>query len=145
MLLLISQIPVRLYYSPVRYSYALFYHPLIGVFRQKKIVFRNDHYKITAQKSSNIKPQERAMTIDVEFGQGLLRMKKKFYVMESYFRSRNDIYRLEKMNTKTDETVNAEKEKKQNETQEEDDMWQTVMEQNDQYESKRKSSKKKTI
>ncbi|CAF1383015.1 unnamed protein product [Rotaria magnacalcarata] len=144
-LILISRIPVRLYYSPVRQSYALFYHPIIGVLRKKKILFRNDQYKMIPQKSDSIESSQRPIKICLEFGDGLLRMKKKFYLIETLFRSRRDIYRIKMNNIKDDERVNNMKDREQNSTQEETDIWETVVEKKDQYFDKQKSSQRRTF
>jgi hypothetical protein len=116
--------PIRLYYSPVRRSYALFYHPIIGVLRQKKILFRDNQYKLIPQKLDNIESPQRAIKIRIELGQGLLRMKSSFYLIENLFRSKRDIYKIRMNEIDNNEIKNNE----QNET----DIWQTVVEKKDQ-------------
>jgi hypothetical protein len=133
-LILISRMPVRLYYSPVRHSYALFYHPVIGVSRQKKILFRDDQYKIIPQKLDSIESPERSIKIRIELSQGLLRMKSSFYLIENLFRSKRDIRRIRMENIENDETK-----KEQNQTQDETDIWETVVEQKDQRSSQRRT------
>ena len=127
-LILTSRMPVRLYYSPIRHSYALFYHPIIGVFRQKKILFRNDQYKIIPQKLDSIDSAQRSIKIRIELGQGLLRMKDSFYLIEDLFRSKRDIHKIKQIEIENDETTKTE----QNPKQEETDIWETVVERKDQ-------------
>ncbi len=117
---------VRLYYSPVRHSYALFYHPILGIFRQKKISFRHDQYKLIPQKLDSIESAERSIRIRIELGQGLFRMKNSFYLIERLFRSKRDIQRIRGNEIQYQETM-----KEQNRTQEETDIWQTVVEKKD--------------
>ena len=123
-----ARMPIRLYYSSIRDSYALFYHPVIGVFRQKKILFRNDQYKIIPQKLDHIDAPQRSVKIRLEFSQGLLRMKHSFYLIEDLFRSKRDILRIRKTEIKDDQTINI----NSNSTKEESDIWETVVEQKDQ-------------
>ena len=77
--------PVRVYYSPVRHSYALFYHPVLGVFRQKKIAFRDNQYTIIPQKLDSIESEQRSIKIRIKLGQGLLSTRSSFYLIEVYF------------------------------------------------------------
>jgi hypothetical protein len=128
-LFLVSRMPVRVYYSPSRRSYALFYHPIIGVLRQKKIVFHDNQYRFIPQKLDSIESAQRSVRIRIELGQGLLATKKSFYLIESLFRSRRDIHRIR---TKDTETINVDKDKEQDRTQEEEsDIWETVVERKD--------------
>mgnify|MGYP006892778970 CR=1 FL=1 len=120
--------PIRLYYSRVRHSYVLFYHPTIGVFSQKKVPFRNDQYKIVPQKLDAIDGAQRSVKIRIEFGQGLLRLKNSFYLIEQYFRSRRDIQRLRFNDIENDEVKIPEEKTKQGEA----DIWQTVVDKKDQ-------------
>ncbi|UJR14264.1 hypothetical protein I4U23_001255 [Adineta vaga] len=128
-LILITRIPIRLYYSSVRQSYALFYHPLIGVFRQKKILFADHQYKIVSQKLDSINGPERTTKIRIQLGTGLFSTKYNFYLIENYFRSKRDINRLKNKNIEQDTKTN-ENEKYQSE--EESNIWQTVVEKKDQ-------------
>ena len=118
---------------------------MIGVLRKKKILFRNDQYKIIPQKLDSIESSQRSIKIGLEFGDGILRMKKSFYFIETLFRSRRDIYRIKMNNIKDDETVNNMKNKEQNSTQEETDIWETVVEKKDQYYDKQKQSQRRTF
>lgn len=127
-LFLIARMPVRLYYSPARRSYALFYHPVIGVFRQKKIHFREDQYKLIPQKLDNIESPQRSLKIRIELGQDLLRMKNSFYLVENFFRSRRDIQRVRMNEIKDEEMKTSDINKEQEET----DIWETVVEKKDQ-------------
>lgn len=124
--------PIRLYYSRVRQSYALFYHPTVGVFRTKKILFRTDQYEFIRQKLDSIESAERSIKIGINYSQGLFRMKPSFYLVEKFFRSRRDIRQIR---TKQIEEDNNEKIKDEP-TQEESDIWQTVMENKDQSNDK---------
>lgn len=144
-LFLIARTPIRLYYSPVRQSYALFYHPVIGVLRKKKILFHIDQYQIIPQKLDNVESAQRAMKIGLQFGDGLFNMKKSFYLIEEYFRSRRDVHRMRRKDIRVDEAINNEKEKEQQQTQEESDIWQTVVDKKDQYDDKRKPSQKRNF
>ncbi len=136
-----SRMPVRLYYSPVRHSYALFYHPVIGVFRQKKILFNNNQYKIIPQKLDNIESAERSIKIRIEIGQGLLKMKNSFYLIENYFRSKRDINTIRMKTNESDKTINNEK----NPIEEEDTgIWETVVERKDQYNSNQLPKQRRT-
>ncbi|CAF3462689.1 unnamed protein product [Rotaria sp. Silwood1] len=141
-LILFSRMPVRLYYSPVRHSYALFYHPVIGVLRKKKILFRDNQYKIIPQKLDSIETPQRSIKIRMDFGKSLFQMKKSFYLIETLFRSKRDI---QKLKMKDDETINNVNNKEQYSTQDETDIWETVMEKKDQYDNKQKSSQKRTF
>jgi hypothetical protein len=96
--------------------------------RQKKILFRNDQYKIIPQKLDSIDSPQRSIKIRIELGQGLLRMKNSFYLIEDLFRSKRDIHKIKKIEIENDETTNTE----QNSKQEEADIWQTVVERKDQ-------------
>jgi hypothetical protein len=121
--------PTRLYYSPTRRSYALFYLPFINAFRPKKILFRDSQYRFVPQKLDNIDAPERSMKILVESGRGFFSVKKSFYLIESYFRSKRDIYRIRtNQDDDTHEPVNDEK----NEESKEPDIWETVVEKKDQ-------------
>ncbi|CAF0713900.1 unnamed protein product [Adineta steineri] len=143
-LFLISRMPVRLYYSPVRHSYALFYHPMIGVLRQKKILFNNNQYSIIPQKLDSIQSAERSIKLHIDFGQGLFRLKNNFYLIENYFRSKNDIHRIKTKDSQAEKTMNNEKEQTQ---EDESDMWQTVVERKDQPNNNntQRSRQKKTF
>lgn len=121
--------PIRLYYSPVRHSYALFYHPIIGVFRQKKILFNNNQYKIIPHKLDSIESAERSIKIRIEIGQGLLKMKHSFFLIENYFRSRRDINTIKMKEIDNDKPVDNEKTQTQ---EEETGIWETVVERQDQ-------------
>jgi hypothetical protein len=125
---------VRLYYSPVRRSYVLFYHPIIGVFRQKKILFRDNQYQIIPQKLDDIDSVERSMKIRIELNQGLLRMKNSFYLIEHFFRSNRDIRRIRMKDIENDQT-----DKMENQTKEEADIWETVVEKKDQLNQKKRT------
>ncbi|CAF2646204.1 unnamed protein product [Rotaria sp. Silwood2] len=127
-LVLFSRMPIRLYYSHVRRSYALFYHPVIGVLRKKKILFRNDQYKIIPQKLDSIEAPQRSIKIRMDFGAGLFKTRKSFYLIETLFRSKPDIQRIKIKDIKDNETINNEKNKEQYPTQEETDIWETVVE-----------------
>ncbi|CAF3816416.1 unnamed protein product [Rotaria sordida] len=142
LLIVLSRMPIRLYYSPVRHSYALFYHPVIGVLPKKKILFRDNQYKIIPQKLDSVELPQRSIKIRLEFGDGLFRTKKSFYLVESLFRSKRDIQRIKMNDIKNDETINNEK---KNPIQEETDIWQTVVEKKDQYDSKQKPLKRRTF
>jgi hypothetical protein len=133
--------PVRLYYSPVRRSYALFYHPVIGVFRQRKILFRDNQYQIIPQKLDNIDSAERSIKIGIELGRGLLRMKESFYLIENFFRSKQDIRRIRIKDVEKDETDKAETQKQEEET----DIWETVVEKKDQLNANQRTSQKRTF
>jgi hypothetical protein len=131
-LVVLSQVPIRLYYSPARRSYALFYYPIIGVFRQKKLLFKDNQYQVIPQRLDNLDSSERSMKIRIELGQGLLRMKNSFYLVEMYFRSNRDIRRIRMKDIETDETDNQTKEK-------EEDIWETVIEKKDQTSTKKRT------
>jgi hypothetical protein len=69
------------------------------------------------------------MKILVESGRGFFSVKKSFYLIESYFRSKRDIYRIRtNQDDDTHEPVNDEK----NEESKEPDIWETVVEKKDQ-------------
>jgi hypothetical protein len=133
--------PVRLYYSPVRHSYALFYHPTIGVVRQKKILFRDNQYSIIPQKLDSIESPQRSIKVRIELHQGLLRMKNSFYLIENFFRSRRDIRKIKRDEIENDETINTEN----NQTQEETDIWKTVVERNDRLNSNQQPPRRRTF
>lgn len=136
-LLLIAQIPVRVYYSSVRQAYALFYYPPIGVFRQKKVLFRLEQYQIIPQKLDQIDSVERSIKIRINSNQSILRLKPSFYLIEKFFRSQRDI-RLMRTKKIESDTIKEEEEEKLNQKQDEGDMWQTVMD-------KQQSSQRKTF
>jgi len=144
-LILISRMPVRLYYSPIRHSYALFYYPIIGVFRQKKILFRDNQYKLIRQKLDSIESAERSIKIRIELGQGLLRMKNSFYLIEHFFRSKRDIRKIRMNEIENDETRNTEEKKEQNRIKEETDIWETVIEKKDQLNTNQQPSQRRTF
>ena len=121
--------PTRLYYSPTRRSYALFYLPFINALRPRKIPFRDSQYRVMPQKLDNIEAPERSMKIRVESGQGFFSVKKNFYLIESYFRSRLDILRLR---SNQDDNTRESVENDKNEDSKETDIWETVVEKKDQ-------------
>ena len=127
-----SHIPVRLYYSPTRRSHALFYYPMIGVFRQKKISFQTSQYRFVPQEVSDVKATQRSVQLRIELGQGLLAMKKNFYFMESYFRSRQDVYRVRVGDAAKRETNNPDERTEAERTSQDPDIWQTVVENKEQ-------------
>ena len=139
-LLLIAQMPVRVYYSPLRQSYALFYHPPIGMFRQKKIVFHLDQYQLIPQKLDQIDSAERSVKIQINSNQNILRLKLSFYLIEQFFRSSKDIQLIRTKQIEPDEIK-----EEPIQTQDEADIWQTVMEKKDQPNDKQRSSQRKTF
>jgi len=133
--------PVRLYYSQIRHSYALFYHPVIGILRQKKIVFRDDQYKIIPQKLDHIESPQRSIQIRIELGQGLLRMKNSFYLIENFFRTRRDIQKIRMEEIKDDQTKTSNINKEQEET----NIWETVLEKKDRINLNQRSTQKRNF
>ena len=125
---LMSHIPVRLYYSPTRRCYALFYHPIIGVFRQKKISFQHSQYRFIPNDVADVKSSQRSLQIRIELGQSLLAIKKNFYFMESYFRSRRDIYTLQSDDAAKREAIHRDESHEPERTSQESDIWETVVE-----------------
>lgn len=127
-LFLITRIPTRLYHSPTRQAYALFYYPFLGVFRQKKIMFDTNQYQIIPQKLDSIESAERSFKIRIEIGKGLSRLRQSFYLIENYFRSKRDLNRMKLKTSEHDATTNED-----DKSQEEQDggIWETVVEQKD--------------
>ena len=136
-LVLIGQIPIRLYYSRVHQSYALFYHPVVGVFRTKKLIFRTDQYEFLRQKLDSIDTSERSIKIRLNLRQGLFRMKPTFYLAEKFFRSRRDVRQIRTKQIDVDDEQNQIKNEP---TEQESDIWQTVMENKDQVNDKQRKN-----
>ncbi|CAF1588598.1 unnamed protein product [Adineta ricciae] len=128
-LVLISRTPTRLYYSSVRKSYALIYYPVIGVFRQKKILFNMQQYQIIPQQLDSINGPQRAAKIRIQFGTGLLKTRQHFYFIEHYFRSKRDVNRLRCKDIEQDSTTDENDKYKD---EEDSHIWQTVVEKKDQ-------------
>jgi hypothetical protein len=122
--------PTRLYYSSTRRCYALFYHPMLSVFRQRKIDFHEHQYRVIPQQLDAIESAERSIKIQLDFGSGLLAFKKSFYCIEFYFRSKRDIYRIRTHDGQTDNTDHV---VKSNQVMEETDIWETVMDKKEQH------------
>jgi hypothetical protein len=121
-----------LYYSSARQAYAVFYHPVIGVFRQRKILFGNNQYQVVPQKLDDINSAERALKIRIEIGKGLLRTRRSFYLIENYFRSRGDVRQFKSKKSEETKTNNEDNQQQQQQQQEESDIWETVVERKDQ-------------
>jgi hypothetical protein len=81
------------------------------------------------------------MKIRIELGRGLLRMKESFYLIENFFRSKQDIRRVRIKDIEKDETDKAETQKQEEET----DIWETVVEKKDQLNANQRTSQKRTF
>jgi len=144
-LILCSWMPIRVYYAPIRRLYALFYHPIIGVFRHRKILFHNEQFRIIPQKLDTIDSPQRSIKITINTGKGIM-SKKSFYLIEGLFRSKADIQQfrinahgsgdnsqLSKNETTSQRTERNSKETNRTEEEQKDtEIWETVLERKDQ-------------
>ena len=84
------------------------------------------------QKLDSIEAPERSIKIRVESGQGFFSVKKNFYLIETYFRSQRDIYRVRTNEDDTQESADRGKNEESTQGPAETDIWETVVEQKDQ-------------
>jgi len=135
LLVFIARMPTRVYHSITRRSYTLFYHPMISVLRQKKLVFNDNQYKLIAQKLDNHSGPERAVKIRVALGNSWTSSKRDFYLVEAFFRSRKDLRQLRTHQIEMDEPKGAK-------VEDEGDIWETVVENQERTTSSPNSSRR---